>query len=59
MVVEKMPGIVSFGVTSSALLAERMYRRRQAAELRGELAAVLAARAFHPVFQPIVDLEGG
>ena len=57
MVVEKMPGIVSFGVTSSALLAERMYRRRQAAELRGELAAILAARAFHPVFQPIVDLE--
>ena len=52
-----MPGIVSFGVTSSALLAERMYRRRQAAELRGELAAVLAARAFHPVFQPIVNLE--
>ena len=57
ILVEKMPGIVSFGVTSSALLAERMYRRRQAAELRGELAAVLAARAFHPVFQPIVDLE--
>jgi PAS domain S-box-containing protein len=57
MVVEKMPGIVAIGVTSSALLAERMYRRRQAAELRGELAAVLAARAFHPVFQPIVDLE--
>jgi PAS domain S-box-containing protein len=57
ILVEKMPGIVSFGVTSSALLAERMYRRRQAAELRGELAAILAARAFHPVFQPIVDLE--
>jgi PAS domain S-box-containing protein len=57
MMVEKMPGIVSFGVTSSALLAERMYRRRQAAELRGELTAVLAARAFHPVFQPIVALE--
>ena len=57
MVVEKMPGIVSFGVASSALLAERMYRRRQAADLHGELAAVLAARAFHPVFQPIVDLE--
>ncbi len=57
MVVEKMPGIVSFGVASSALLAERMYRRHQAAHLRGELAAVLATRAFHPVFQPIVDLE--
>jgi EAL domain-containing protein (putative c-di-GMP-specific phosphodiesterase class I) len=57
MVVEKMPGIVSFGVTSSALLAERMYRRRQAAELRKTIGEILAARSFHPVFQPIVDLE--
>jgi EAL domain-containing protein (putative c-di-GMP-specific phosphodiesterase class I) len=28
-------------------------------ELRGTLAAVLAAEAFHPVFQPIVDLASG
>ena len=54
--VEKMPGIVSFGVTSSALLAERMYGRRREAELRGALAAALALQSFHPVFQPIVDL---
>jgi PAS domain S-box-containing protein len=56
-VVEQMPGIVSFGVTSSALLAERMYRRRQTAEKQAGITGVLATCAFHPVFQPIVDLE--
>ena len=59
MVVEKMPGIVSFGVASSALLAERMNRRRETAKLRQRVGGILAAGAFHPVFQPIVDLEGG
>jgi EAL domain-containing protein (putative c-di-GMP-specific phosphodiesterase class I) len=59
MLVEKMPGLVSFSATSSALLAERMHRMRREAELRGALASVLAARSFHPVFQPIVDLESG
>jgi PAS domain S-box-containing protein len=59
MVVEKMPGIASFGVASSALLAERMYRRRETAGLKQRVGGILAARAFHPVFQPIVDLEGG
>jgi PAS domain S-box-containing protein len=59
MVVEEMPGIVSFGIASSALLAERMYRRRETAGLKQLVSGVLAARAFHPVFQPIVDLEGG
>ncbi len=57
MVVEKMPGIVSFGVASSALLAERMHARHDETELREDLLSVLAARAFHPVFQAIVDLE--
>lgn len=59
MLVEKMPGIVSFGATSSALLAERMQAMRQEADLRGALEAVLATRSFHPVFQPIVELESG
>jgi PAS domain S-box-containing protein len=57
MVVEEMPGIVSFGVASSALLAERMYRRRETAGLKQRVSGILATGAFHPVFQPIVDLE--
>jgi EAL domain-containing protein (putative c-di-GMP-specific phosphodiesterase class I) len=55
--VETMPGVVSFSTTSSALLAQRVQALRQEAELRQALAAVLDFRAFHPVFQPIVELE--
>jgi PAS domain S-box-containing protein len=57
--VEKMPGIVSFSTTLSALLAARLNGMHRQAELRDGLAAVLASAAFHPVFQPIVDLGGG
>ncbi len=57
--VEKMPGLVSFSTASSALLAERLHERRREVELRAAIAAVLAAAAFHPVFQPIVDLQSG
>jgi EAL domain-containing protein (putative c-di-GMP-specific phosphodiesterase class I) len=55
--VEQMPGVVSFGATSSALLGERMHARREQRDLRHALEDVLAARSFHPVFQPIVNLE--
>jgi PAS domain S-box-containing protein len=57
--VEKMPGIISFSTTLSALLAERLHVLRREAELRDLMAVILAAGAFHPVFQPIVDLGGG
>jgi len=55
--VEEMPGIVSFGATSSALLADRLHEMRREAELRESLKGLLGAGSFHPVFQPIVDLE--
>jgi EAL domain-containing protein (putative c-di-GMP-specific phosphodiesterase class I) len=54
-----MPGIVSFSTTLSALLAERLNGMHRQAELREALVALLATGAFHPVFQPIVDLAGG
>jgi EAL domain-containing protein (putative c-di-GMP-specific phosphodiesterase class I) len=57
MVVEQMPGIVSFGATASALLGERMHAWRAERDLRHVLEGVIDARAFHPVFQPIVELE--
>ncbi len=56
-VVERMPAVVSFSAATSAVLADRMHTLRREAEVRQELAATLAARSFHPVFQPIVDLE--
>jgi PAS domain S-box-containing protein len=55
--VERMPGLAAFTATSSGLLAERLHARRREAELRAALTSVLSAAAFHPVFQPIVDLE--
>ncbi len=57
--VEKMPGIVSLSMTSSALLADRLHDLRREAGLRDEIGALLASSAFHPVFQPIVDLLSG
>jgi EAL domain-containing protein (putative c-di-GMP-specific phosphodiesterase class I) len=47
------------GGTASALLGERMHARRTERGLRDALEATLNARAFHPVFQPIVELETG
>ena len=55
--VEKMPAVVTVSSTSSALLAERLHALIRRAQLRRSLAAVLTAGSFHPVFQPIVDLE--
>ncbi len=57
VLVEDMPGLVAFSAASSGLLAERLDVRRRQAELRTALASVVATRAFHPLFQPIVDLE--
>jgi PAS domain S-box-containing protein len=57
--VEKMPSLVDFSTTPSALLAERLHRYRTAVGLRNLAAAVIAERTFHPVFQPIVELRSG
>ena len=54
--VEKMPGMVAFTTTSSALLAERLQGRRRQVDARRTLERTLSSRAFQPVFQPIVDL---
>ncbi len=55
--VEKLPAVVAFSTTSSALLAARMHAQREEIERRRALEHVLAVGAFHPVFQPLVDLE--
>jgi EAL domain-containing protein (putative c-di-GMP-specific phosphodiesterase class I) len=59
MLVKQMPGLVSFGATASALLGERIHARREQRDLRHALEAAITSRAFHPVFQPIVDLATG
>ena len=57
--VERMPSLVDFSTTPSALLADRLHGRRREIEQRESLEVVLATKAFKPVFQPIVELATG
>lgn len=57
--VEKWSSVVDFSTTPSAMLAERLHTRRSETATRGRLAAVVRTGAFHPVFQPIVELATG
>lgn len=57
--VEKWAALVDFSTTPSALLAERLHAHRQEREIREAIAGILAEQAFHPVFQPIIDLISG
>jgi EAL domain-containing protein (putative c-di-GMP-specific phosphodiesterase class I) len=54
--VERLPAVVDFSATSSALLAERLHARREEIETRARLAKVVEEGAFQAVFQPIVEL---
>jgi EAL domain-containing protein (putative c-di-GMP-specific phosphodiesterase class I) len=56
--VESMPDMMALTAGSSAILAERLHRFRQDIELRQQLERLLETRAFHPVYQPIVELDG-
>lgn len=57
--VERLPAVVEFATAAKALLGPGLQARRDEVELRSGLQAIVAASAFHPVFQPIVDLETG
>jgi EAL domain-containing protein (putative c-di-GMP-specific phosphodiesterase class I) len=56
---ERLPTVEEFAVVVAALLGPAMAERDRAASLRRTIAGVLAVRAFHPVFQPIVELASG
>jgi PAS domain S-box-containing protein len=55
--VNRLPALAAFSATASGLLAKRLHDRRAQDERRRQIEAVIAARAFHPVFQVLVDLE--
>lgn len=59
VLVERMPVVIDFSTTPSALLGERLHQHRIDLETRAGLEEVLAASAFETVFQPIVDLGSG
>jgi EAL domain-containing protein (putative c-di-GMP-specific phosphodiesterase class I) len=57
--VERLPAVVEFANTAKALLGPGLQARRDEVKLRSGLELVIASTAFHPVFQPIVNLETG
>lgn len=54
-----VPVIAEFGPAASALLAVDLHADRLVDQLRGRLQAIVSTRAFHPVFQPIVEVDTG
>ena len=59
VVATTMPPLVSFGASANTVLVERLSKRRDEIRLRRSISAILRERTFHPVFQPIVDLQLG
>jgi EAL domain-containing protein (putative c-di-GMP-specific phosphodiesterase class I) len=53
----RLSTVAEFGVVVAALLGPAMVERDHAATLRRSIEATISERAFHVVFQPIVDLE--
>jgi EAL domain-containing protein (putative c-di-GMP-specific phosphodiesterase class I) len=57
--VADLPSISEAAAVASAILAPALATRRQLSSTRVQIAETIASGAFHPVFQPIVDLETG
>ena len=53
---EALPALVEFADLAGALIGRDVAERTEAGRSRDLIAAIIAARAFAPVFQPIVDL---
>ena len=54
-----LPIVGEFAATASALLAGQIERGRRVDVVRARITAILATGAFHPVFQPVVELVSG
>jgi PAS domain S-box-containing protein len=55
----RMPSLIEFGALATALLADPLAARQAEAASQRELWDLIGARAFDPVFQPIVELSSG
>jgi PAS domain S-box-containing protein len=55
----RLPMIAEFGAAASALLAKQLWADRTQEDLRRQLLNTIDSHAWHPVFQPIVDLADG
>ena len=54
-----VPAVREFALVSGTILAPALLARRQMRSARVGIADIIASGAFHPVFQPIVDLRTG
>lgn len=54
-----LPAVIDFAAIASALLGPALSARTAHGDARTRLEAVIAERAFTPVFQPIFELESG
>jgi PAS domain S-box-containing protein len=57
--IDGVPVIAEFGPAASALLAVDLHADRLADQLRSRLKEIVRDRGFHPVFQPIVEVDTG
>jgi PAS domain S-box-containing protein len=57
--IQRMPALVEFAALASSLLGPGLRRRAERATKRARVREVIATAAFHPVFQPIVDMRSG
>lgn len=54
-----LPSVSEAAAVADTILAPALMARRQTGEARVQIARVIAAHAFHPEFQPVVDLRTG
>lgn len=55
---EALPALVEFADLAGALIGRDVVERTEVRRGRDRIRAIIDRRAFHPVFQPIVDLTG-
>ena len=56
---EALPALVEFADLAGALIGRDLATRADTGRAHEHIAAIIGRRAFHPVFQPIVELDGG
>ncbi len=57
--VADLPSVGEAASVAGAILAPSLVARRTLSSTRGRIADIISTGAFHPVFQPIVDLQTG
>ena len=57
--VADLPAVAEFAATAALLLTPMLAVERDRADARRTIGSIIAERAFHPVFQPVVELAAG